>query len=310
MTAAPLNATPLTAAPLTATPVTAAPDRIAALPDHSPAEALVHLADQLSAAFDLNLGLLMAEDSPDPVHKARVALRRFRALLDAFAPILDDDLADSLHDRSRALFRALGAIRDADVMALRFAETDRAAKTAAQAAHQRLKGRKALKKQKAAEFRNRMLKRLAGKGWRQTGKKARSLRDAPLTVLATLALNRAWEAALSNGPKSNCPESNGPDLARMRVRAQHDLRKDLKNLRYLAEFFADLWPDAPSDLFLADLRALQDDLGELSDSATARALGHKDSADTTAPQARAGAVWAALIARGPWWQAAAADRED
>lgn len=278
----------------------AAPDRLSALPTHIPAEALMSLADQLVTAFDLNLTLLMTDDSPDPVHKARVALRRFRALVEAFAPIMDDDLADSLHDRARALFRALGAIRDADVMAIRYAQTDRAEKTAAHAAHQRQKGRKALQKKKAAAFRDRVLKRLAGKSWRQTGKKARALRAAPLNVLAARALDRAWEEAMSNGT----------DLPRMRLRAQHDLRKDLKNLRYLAEFFADLWPDAPADPFLADLRALQDDLGEISDSATARALGHKDDADTAAAQARAAALWQSLAASGPWWQRGAGDTGD
>lgn len=94
----------------------AAADRIATLPDPTPTEALLHLADKLTEVIAVNLDLLMQDDSPEPVHKARVALRRFRAMLDAFDPILDDDLSDALHDRARALFRVLGAIRDADVM--------------------------------------------------------------------------------------------------------------------------------------------------------------------------------------------------
>lgn len=271
----------------------AAADHITIPQDMSPTAALLHLADSLTAAVEANLTLLMADDSADPVHKARVALRRFRTLLDAFAPILDDDLSDALHDRSRALFRVLGAIRDADVMAARFAETDRAAKSATHAAHQREKGRKALKRKKAAGFRDWVQKRFSGKRWRQTGKKARTLREGPMTVLAALALDRAWAEALSNGA----------DLLQMSARAQHDLRKDLKALRYLSEFFQDLWPEAPSDLFLADLRAMQDDLGEVSDSETARALGHDDTTDIGAPQSRAATAWASLVARGPWWQA-------
>jgi CHAD domain-containing protein len=263
----------------------------------SPTEALHHLADSLTTTVDSNLTLLMADDSAEPVHKARVALRRFRTLLDAFAPILDDDLCDALHDRARALFRVLGTIRDADVMAARFQGTDRAAKSTAHAAQQRHKGRKALKRKKAAGFRDWVQKRLSGKSWRQTGKKARALRDGPVTTLAALALDRAWAEALSNGP----------DLLHMSARAQHDLRKDLKALRYLSEFFEGLWPEAPSDLFLADLRAMQDDLGEVSDSETARALGHDDTTDTQGPQSRAATAWASLVARGPWWQADAAD---
>lgn len=272
----------------------AAADRIATLPDQTPTEALLHLADKLTEVIAVNLDLLMQDDSPEPVHKARVALRRFRAMLDAFDPILDDDLSDALHDRARALFRVLGAIRDADVMAIRFAGTDRASKTETQAAHQRAKGRKTLKRKKAAGFRDWVLKRLSGKAWRQTGKKARALREGPVTILADLALDRACAAALSNGH----------DLGQMSVRAQHDLRKDLKNLRYLSELFADLWPDAPSAPFLANLRTLQDDLGEVSDSAAARALGHEGDTDTQDPQSRAAADWTTLIALGPWWQTA------
>lgn len=271
----------------------AAADHITLPQDLSPTEALHHLADRLTTTVDSNLTLLMADDSADPVHKARVALRRFRTLLDAFAPILDDDLSDALHDRARALFRILGTIRDADVMAARFQGTDRAAKSATHAAQQRQKGRKALKRKKAAGFRDWVQKRLSGKGWRQTGKKARALRDGPMIPLAALALDRAWAAALSNGT----------DLLHMSARAQHDLRKDLKALRYLSEFFEGLWPDAPSDLFLADLRAMQDDLGEVSDSETAHALGHDDTTDIGAPQSRAATAWARLVARGPWWQA-------
>lgn len=272
----------------------AAADNITLSPDMPPAAALHHLADGLTRIIDTNLAALMTDDSAEPVHKARVALRRLRTALDAFAPILDDDRADALHDRARALFRLLGTVRDADVMAIRFAGTDRAEKTAAHASHQRAKIRKALKKKKAQGFRDGVMRRLTGKSWRQTGKKARAFREGPMTTLAALALDRAWDKALSNGL----------DLAQMSVRAQHDLRKDLKALRYLSEFFADLWPGALSDLFLADLRALQDDLGEVSDSATARAHGHEQAAepDTQSATDRAAAAWRQIVTRGPWWR--------
>lgn len=269
----------------------ATPDRISVTPDQTPSDAFLHLADKLTEAADLNLMALHDSDEAEPVHKARVALRRFRAMLDAFAPILDEDLTEALQDRSRTLFRILGNIRDSDVMAARFADTDRAEKTAKEAAQQRQKGRKALRKKNAAGFRARVMKRLSGKGWRQSGKKAKALRDGPLTDLAARALTRAWTAALSNGH----------NLPAMSHRAQHELRKDLKMLRYLSEFFADLWPGDATNGFLATLRALQDDLGEVSDTATAKALGHDDDTDTTDPQTRAATAWQSLVSAGPWW---------
>lgn len=269
----------------------ATPDRIAALPDQTAATALAQLVEQLTEVFHANLLQLSETDEAEPVHKARVALRRFRAVVTAFEPVLDEDLADALQDRSRALFRLLGGMRDADVMVARFAETERAAEMRDEAADQRRKGRKLLKKKKAAGFRDWAVKRLAGKSWRRTGKKAKALRDAPVAVLARAALNRAWAICVSNGS----------DLHVMSARAQHDLRKDLKMLRYLSEAFADLWPGAAQDTFLVTLRNLQDDLGELTDSAMAKSLGHPELPDTADPKSRAADDWAALLQQGPWW---------
>lgn len=266
-------------------------DRIAAYPDQTAAEALVHLANALAEAFQANLLALGESDAAEPVHKARVALRRFRTMVTAFEPILEDDLADTMQDRSRALFRILGAVRDADVMALRFAGTDRAEAVLNEAAHQRQKGRKHLKRKKAEAFQAWVSKRLAGRRWRQSGKKAKALREASVGVLAKSALTKAW---------LRC-RSNGADLEAMSVRAQHDLRKDLKALRYLSEFFADLWPGDAQEMFLTHLRGLQDDLGEVTDSAVAVTLGHSDAADTSAHRARAAPAWSALLAQGPWW---------
>jgi CHAD domain-containing protein len=272
--------------------LTTTPDRIAAQPDQTAATALVGLVDNLTGVFHANFLALAEGDEPEPVHKARIALRRFRAVMAAFEPVLDEDLADALQDRSRALFRLLGAIRDADVMVARFAETGRAAEMVEEAIEQRRKGRKLLKKKNAAGFRDWAVKRLTGKRWRRTGKKAKTLREAPVAVLAKAALNRAWATCVSNGS----------DLHGMSARAQHDLRKDLKMLRYLSEAFADLWPGEAQDDFLATLRNLQDDLGELTDSAMAKSLGHSELPDTADPQARAADDWAALLRQGPWWR--------
>ncbi len=271
--------------------VLALTDRIAALPDQTAGQALGYLADKLTEVIQLNLQELMDTDAPEPVHKARVGLRRFRAAMAAFEPILDEDLADALQDRSRALFRILGGVRDGDVMVARFADSPKIATLMQEAAHQRHKGRRLLKKKKAAGFRDWVVKRLAGKRWRQTGKTAKALREAPVAVLAKAALMRAWQRCASNGV----------DLHVMSARAQHDLRKDLKMLRYLSEFFADLWPGSAQDAFVDTLRQLQDDLGEMTDTALAVAKGHAPDADTTSFQARAATSWSQLLAQGPWW---------
>lgn len=278
-------------------------DRIAVLPDQTVADAFGHLADNLSEAFVDQIIALATDDGPEPVHKARVALRRFRAAVQAFDPILAEDLSDAFQDRARTLFRLLGSVRDADVMAARFAGGSRAAELAAEAAQQRTKLRRHLKRKKAAAFHDWVQRRLAGKSWRRSGKKAKTLRDQPVPVLAAQALDLAW---------LRC-ESNGAELRVMSARAQHDLRKDLKMLRYLAEFFEDIWPGPAHDAFLAALRQLQDDLGELTDLELAKSLGHVAHAELAASdlavtQDRAAKAWAALVAQGPWWAAPAQAR--
>ncbi len=55
-------------------------------------------------------------NDPEPVHAARVALRRLRSYLHTFRPILDPRWADSLRERMRWLDDRLGKARDLDVL--------------------------------------------------------------------------------------------------------------------------------------------------------------------------------------------------
>lgn len=254
-------------------------------------QAFAALAAALTSDFHAHILAVMDSDEVAAVHKARVTLRRFRAALAAFALILDDDLAEAMADRARSLFRILGTARDADVMAERLGGTDRAAELAKAAQAARAKTRKLLTKKKAAQFQDWVAKRLKGKAWQQSGKKAKTLRDGPVQVLAGRALQSAWDAAVSNGPH----------LALMRPRALHELRKDLKMLRYLSEFFVDLWLASTHDCLLTTLRHLQDDLGEVTDHEMALALGHPAEPDVADGLAKAADDLAALVAAGPWW---------
>ena len=55
-------------------------------------------------------------DDPEDVHQARVGTRRLRSDLRTFAPLLEKEWLASLRDELRWLARALGAVRDADVL--------------------------------------------------------------------------------------------------------------------------------------------------------------------------------------------------
>jgi CHAD domain-containing protein len=78
---------------------------------------------QLRAALDARLRDLLARDpgtrvgtDPEELHQMRSAVRRMRAALKAAGPLLDRSWADELRAELGWLGRALGPVRDADVL--------------------------------------------------------------------------------------------------------------------------------------------------------------------------------------------------
>lgn len=127
----------------------------------------------------------------------------------------------------------------------------------------RTRTRQALTARHAQAFGDRVRGLFAGPLWRRRGAKARRRRKGPAADLARHALERAWQRA----------RRAGPDLAALDEAARHRLRKDLKALRYLSEFFTPLLPDVPLARETRRLKALQDDLGTLTDLDLARRSG-------------------------------------
>jgi CHAD domain-containing protein len=85
-----------------------------------PSDPTVH---QLRVALDTRLRALLAHDpgtrvgeDPEELHQMRVAVRRMRAMLKAARPLLDRVWADNLRAELGWLGRALGPVRDADVL--------------------------------------------------------------------------------------------------------------------------------------------------------------------------------------------------
>jgi CHAD domain-containing protein len=78
---------------------------------------------QLRGALDTRLRALLAHDpgtrlgdDPEELHQMRVAVRRMRAMLKAARPLLDRRWADDLRAELGWLGRALGPVRDSDVL--------------------------------------------------------------------------------------------------------------------------------------------------------------------------------------------------
>lgn len=258
-------------------------------PTLRPQTAFRRIAAGCGAAFCDHLGRVMTSDDPEGPHKARVALRRLRSALTGFAPVIDPDARRAMAGQARDLFRCLGRLRDADVLLAGCLDPAAVAGLATDADRIRSDVRAEMLAMDAAGFADGLTARLHGKDWLRQDKRGKRWHRRGLPRLARRALDRAWQACLAHG-------TSLPDLP---PETRHELRKDLKTLRYLSEYFAPFWPGPRQDRFLAHLRDVQETLGTLNDS-TLAPLPPEPGA-LSAMLASASNALKALVKAGPWW---------
>lgn len=275
------------------------PETRAVRPTMSAETAFAVIAGGCCEEMGAHLPAFFASDDPAGVHKARVALRRLTTALDAFEPVLKPRKAAALREAAKAIFRELGRVRDADVLAAHLAGGRRGRKQQERAARVRAEARRHLRKRDAREFPDRLAAKVASGALLGNRPAARAARAGPVAELAEAALDRAWTACLSHGP----------DLREMPDRDRHEFRKDAKTFRYLAEFFAALWPRRDWPPLRERLQELQDGLGLLNDLANARGQGAQaDPAAEGQAMERAAALWRDLARTPMWWAARAPAR--
>lgn len=265
-------------------------------PQQSAAAAMAAILTSCAGDFERHRARLMHDPDPEGPHGARVALRRLRTALAAFRPILRQSVARPLAAEARALFRTLGALRDADVLAGEIAEGAEARRLTGEADAVRARVREDLDKADAAGFAGRVAAAVAGDGWMRRKRRRRRTAAAPVAGFAPVALGRAWAQVGSHG-------KHLPDMA---DDERHGFRKDLKALRYLADFFGPLFPGKAQARFLGRLKRLQDALGTLNDLAVAegrlgsKGKGRRRRAAAAAMKA-AETEWTALRKGRLWW---------
>lgn len=222
---------------------------------------------------------LLAGRHPEPLHQARVGLRRLRSAVALFSPALHDDAYDHLADRLRVLSRQLGAVRDLDVYLQRLAgpETVRpdvepgggavlgSIRASREAAYDRL-----LDTLGAPSSRRLMMDLFvwieAGAWLTTTDTTRRAARERPIAPFAAELLAAAQHKVSTKGRK----------LKELTPAARHRLRIAAKKLRYATDFTATL-ARRPADrarheALVKALEALQADLGDLNDIATGHVL--------------------------------------
>ncbi len=238
----------------------------------------------------------LTSDDPEAIHKMRVAARRLRVVLKTFADCYPKKPAKRLARRVKRLQRALGSVRDADVLTGQLQSDENHAPATQRPGIGWLINQ--LRTQRAADFQ--IIQRRLRKG-----KVARLEADFQATLLPQDALDRpaTIEQPAGASPAALQPETSiaahlqpllfahlselrrWSDVARdpSHTQEQHQLRIAAKRLRYTLELFSDALPTQASE-FIKALSELQDILGALHDQIVLQGISERALAEPGPPE--------------------------
>jgi inorganic triphosphatase YgiF len=232
---------------------------VAVNPDMNVAEAFTVIVHACIRQYRLNEPLVIGRRKPEALHQARVAMRRLRSAFTLFKSAIRDAEYEYLRGELRWFTAQLGDARNLDVYLQReLADTDRISLTERrERAYDHLTAVK-----DSRRFRLLVLELLhwtAFGPWRSS-KEARK----PIRGYAGKRLDRLW-GAISEA---------GRHLADLSEEDRHELRIQVKKMRYAIEFLSGLYPAAKTEQahFGDAVEALQESLGKLNDLAVARTL--------------------------------------
>jgi inorganic triphosphatase YgiF len=244
--------------------------------DMNAADGFAAIAYACLRHFRLNEELVVTKRDPGALHQARVAMRRLRSAFTLFRPVISDDTYQRLREEVRWFTNQLGDARNLDVLMKRFGR-DKGEEA------DRLRERLSTERDAAYEqvidaLRSDRLRALMIDivGWIETGlwRETNEMARLPLPEYARTQLDKRWRKV----------RKGGKDLKAADPEVRHQLRIEVKKLRYAVEFLASLTrgDDAlgRQKAFVAALEEMQEQLGELNDVETARnMLGNLLSSD-------------------------------
>lgn len=252
--------------------------------------------------FRRNEPVVVQRRQVEALHQARVAMRRLRSAFSLFKPVAADEEYEAIRQELRWFTGLLGDARNLDV----YLQREDLEKQPPELLRRREEAYDiivaALSSSRFLKLMFDLMAWLATGSWR-SGRKA--LR--PLLPFAARRLDRMWRAIEAAG-----------DLAAMDDTSRHELRIQIKKLRYGLEFFRNLYPAAAQrqKQFAAAVEQLQETLGQLNDIATAQLLAApvedgddapEPVAETESPQrlvAESERCLRRLKEIGPYWSAA------
>jgi inorganic triphosphatase YgiF len=276
--------------------------------DETCAQALASFVESAATQIALNRRAVLETDDPEAAHQLRVGLRRLRSALRAFRPLLDTPASRDLAQYAQGLGKSVGELRNADVLiesiyapvaGLRRGQPGFPELREALVAHRSAK-RAEVRAAVCGEQWSKLQLYLAL--WPQTVRGHAKL-ERPVRDFATSTLARSWKKAAKRGP----------NLATLEPEERHEMRKALKAMRYMAEFFDSLYPARKVGPFVKELKRLQDVFGYMNDVAMAEGLAAISDtwcADKREAQRAAGYIlgWHDVKAECTWKEATEAWR--
>ncbi len=243
--------------------------------DASVEDAMIHTIQHCLNHLLDNEACTLESDHPEGVHQMRVALRRLRSALVVFRPVLSPKQYEWANGEVKWLTFQMAATRDLDVFideivapveaqspddAAFSVMHDRLARAQKQS---RLATRKAIRSARYTRFLLQMSAWLAKRSWRDNkDERAMNILSGSLKNLADTLITKRHRKV----------RKQGEHFWRMSINERHQLRIDVKKLRYTTDFFSSLYPQKKVKPYAARLAKLQDALGYLNDVAVAENL--------------------------------------
>ncbi|HEY9860041.1 MAG TPA: CHAD domain-containing protein [Candidatus Obscuribacterales bacterium] len=225
---------------------------------------------------------VLQDSEPENLHQMRVGMRRLRTALQVFGPALDLPKATNI-PRISKIAKKLGAVRDLDV--LQDELKNRYYPSLKKPEQKQLDAIfKKLQKQRSHHFSE--LEKTLHRGHYQKFKKAFShwvkepkyqaiadqpilkvLPDLLLPLISQLLLHPGWLVGATLGQTQYSSKLDAKTIQALLLKQEaqlHDLRKQLKRVRYQTEFFTDFYEPAYAAQ-VEDFKNIQEVLGQIQD---------------------------------------------
>jgi len=275
-------------------------------PDMPAAEAFQIIAHACVRQFRLNEPLLIARRSAEPLHQARVAMRRLRSALSLFRPVVEDQEYERFKRGLRDISHKLGEARDLDVYVARSTVSnasengdfpplalERAGPVQSERdrAYQRVIS--ALKSKRFRLLMHNFGIWFEADPWCTWDEpKNQAARNQTIMEFAAHVLELRWRKL----------KHRGRHLDRLSSEEHHRIRIDAKKMRYASEFLSSLMADPRHrrrhKMFIAALESLQTRLGDLNDVQTEHEIVARLARSGATAARRSDAVRVAARLRG------------